>query len=251
MHIVDSVPEQSRLLGQLIASAERIVGFTGAGISTESGIPDFRSPNGLWSRMKPIEFQTFVQSEAARLEDWRRRFIFLDQFRAATPNAAHRALARLVTDRRAIGIITQNIDGLHQRSGVPADRLIELHGNGTYATCLDCGARVELDGIEAGIAASGHAPRCEACGGLVKAAVISFGQSLRPADMWAAEEMAEEADLFLAIGSSLVVQPAASYPIVAKRAGATLVIVNAEPTPLDGIADLVLRGPIGAVFEGC
>ena len=249
MHIVETVSEQRRLLAQLIASAERVVAFTGAGISTESGIPDFRSPGGLWSRMKPIEYADFVASEAARLEDWRRRFHFLREFQAAAPNVAHRTLAELAVEGRVIGVVTQNIDGLHQRAGTPPDRLVELHGNGTYATCLTCNEPAGFDGLEAEIAATGKAPRCRHCGGLLKAAVISFGQSLSPAAMWAAEELAEEADLYLAIGSSLVVQPAATFPVIAKRAGARLVIVNREPTPLDALADHALRGPIGTVFD--
>jgi NAD-dependent deacetylase len=234
-------------LARLIEGAERIVALTGAGISTESGIPDYRSPGGLWTTIKPITYQAFVASEAARLEDWRRRFAANERFRSAEPNAGHRALALLAREGRLVGLITQNIDGLHQRAGFPPDRLIEIHGNATHGRCLDCGTEMPLDAAEAMIAATGAAPRC-ACGGLVKAAVVSFGETLPEAALRRATKWAENCDLFLVVGSSLSVQPAASLPLVARRAGAALVLVNRDPTPLDGLCELTLRQPIGAVF---
>lgn len=248
MNVVVDPREGGLILARTIEAAGCVVVFTGAGISTESGIPDFRSPNGIWSKIKPIYYDEFVASETARLEDWRRRFRFRDEFRAAEPNVAHLAIARLVAEGRVNAVITQNIDGLHQRAGVPEDRLIEIHGNATYATCLECGRRHELDTVEEIMARTGHSPRCSACGGLVKAAVISFGQAMPTREMMRAEHAIEEADLFLAVGSSLQVQPAASLPMVAKHQGAHLVIVNRDPTPLDAIADHVLRGGIGEVF---
>jgi NAD-dependent deacetylase len=248
MNVIVDPREGGRILAELIEDVRCVVVFTGAGISTESGIPDFRSPNGIWSKIKPIYYDEFVSSETARLEDWRRRFHFRDEFRAAEPNVAHLAIARLVAEGRVNAVITQNIDGLHQRAGVPQDRLIEIHGNATHATCLDCGRRHELDTMEEVIARTGHSPRCTACGGLVKAAVISFGQAMPTLEMMRAEHAIEEADLFLAVGSSLQVQPAASLPMAAKYQGARLVIVNRDPTPLDAIADHVMRGAIGDVF---
>ncbi|MYZ48099.1 NAD-dependent deacetylase [Rhizobiales bacterium L72] len=236
------------VLAQLLAEAVRIVAFTGAGISTESGIPDFRSPGGIWSRMAPITYQEFVGSEAARLEDWRRRFVMNAEFARAEPNAGHRALALLLAEGRDLNVVTQNIDGLHQRSGVPPARLVELHGNATYGRCLECGARRELEDVRAEIDATGRAPRCPACGGLVKAAVISFGEAMPQAAMERAVRLAESADLLIVLGSSLVVHPAAMIPVVARESGADLVIVNRDPTPLDGVATLVLREAIGPVF---
>lgn len=249
MTTVEDDREGAAVLAEMVAAAESVVIFTGAGISTESGIPDFRGPNGLWTKITPIYYDEFVASETARREDWKRRFAFRDQIAAVEPNVAHHAIARLVAEGKVSAVITQNIDGLHQRAGVPDDRLIELHGNATFATCLDCGTRMELDAAEAAIAASGHAPRC-ACGGLIKAAVISFGQAMPSREMSRAEEAIQQADLFVAVGSSLTVQPAATLPMIAKYEGARLIVVNAEPTPLDGLADRVLRGSIGVVFSG-
>ena len=233
-------------LRRLIDGSERIVALTGAGISTESGIPDFRSPGGIWARMRPITFQEFVASEAARMEDWRRRFRMNEDFSRAKPNAGHRLLARLCEEGRLQAVITQNIDGLHRRAGMPAERLIEIHGNATHGRCLDCAARMELTDVRRMIDATGASPRC-ACGGLVKAAIVSFGERMPEDAMRSAGEHARASDLFLVLGSSLQVQPAASLPLVAQRGGASLVIVNREPTPLDDAAELVVRGPIGEV----
>jgi NAD-dependent deacetylase len=232
-------------LRELLQSAERGVVFTGAGISTESGISDFRSPGGVWSRMQPIQFDDFVRSEEMRREAWRRKFEADTEMSAAEPNSGHRAVASLVTRGTVACVVTQNIDGLHQRSGVPEERIIELHGNTTYAKCLDCGHRHELAPIRAAFEADGTLPLCETCGGLVKAATISFGQAMPEDAMRKAEEETLACDLFIAIGSSLVVYPAAGFPILAKRNGATLVILNREPTDLDSMADLVVNAEIG------
>ncbi|WP_034492089.1 SIR2 family NAD-dependent protein deacylase [Afifella pfennigii] len=234
-------------LGRMLGEAERIVAFTGAGISTESGIPDFRSPGGIWTRMEPITFQKFMASEEARLEDWQRRFTMNEVYGEAEPNIAHRALAHLVAEGHAQGIVTQNIDGLHARAGVPADKLVELHGNATYAHCLSCRQRFELEEMRAAITREGSSPRC-ACGGFVKSAIVSFGEAMPEAEMLRAYRLAEECDLMLVLGSSLLVEPAASVPRVAKRAGARLVILNREATPLHGLADLALEGEIGAML---
>lgn len=249
MRLIEEAGEAQAALDELFGTARNAVVFTGAGISTESGIPDFRSPGGVWSRMKPVLFDDFLASETARIEDWRRRFLMLEQFGAAPPNAAHLAIARLVARGVVGAVITQNIDGLHQRSGVPEARIIELHGNGTRAGCLDCDADVTLETARSAFEATGMAPRCPDCGGLVKARVISFGQAMPPNEMARAEEASLAADLFVVAGSSLVVYPAASFPMIAKRNGATLVICNRDDTDQDGIADVVIRGSLGLAFE--
>ena len=236
-------------LRQMIADAKSIVAFTGAGISTESGIPDFRSPGGIWTKYKPIEFGDFLASPEARRESWRRKFASEETMRKATPNAGHRALARLVEEGRMIAVVTQNIDGLHQASGVPDERVIELHGNSTYAACLDCRRRYELDWVREIFAVGERLPHCTACGGIVKTATISFGQAMPEAEMERARAVTLEADLFIVLGSSLVVYPAAGFPILAKRNGSRLVIVNREPTDQDELADLVINAEIGATMS--
>ena len=232
-------------LGRLIRAARRAVVFTGAGISTESGIPDFRSPGGIWTQYRPIDFEEFMSSDAARREAWRRKFATDPTIREARPNRGHRAVARLVRDGKAASVITQNIDGLHQASGVPDAQVIELHGNTTYAHCLDCRRRYEIEALRAAFEKSEEAPLCEACGGFVKTATISFGQPMPQEAMERAERETLAADLFIVLGSSLVVYPAAGFPELAKHKGATLVIVNRDPTGLDDIADLVLNRAIG------
>lgn len=245
----DELKTASADLASLFRESSRAVAFTGAGLSTESGIPDFRSPGGLWTQNKPIPFEAFMTSRAARTEAWRRKFVMDESFRNAQPSQGHRVLAALARAGRLDGIITQNIDNLHQDSGVAAGQLIELHGNGTYATCLACGRRYELAWVrERYDALGGEAPDCEACGGPVKSATISFGQAMPEAAMRLATEWTLGADLFLAIGSSLVVYPAAGLPIAASRNGARLVIVNREPTPLDDLADLVIAAEIGPLM---
>ncbi|WP_205666158.1 SIR2 family NAD-dependent protein deacylase [Aquabacter cavernae] len=237
-------------LRDFLAQARSAVAFTGAGLSTECGIPDFRSPGGLWTQNKPIPFDVFVAHQAARDEAWRRKFAMDAAFGAATPGRGHTALARLLADGRLRAIITQNIDGLHQASGVPDAALVELHGNTTYATCLDCGQRHELDWVRSRFEASGgKAPFCEACEGPVKTATISFGQAMPVAEMARADKLSRACDLFIVIGSSLVVYPAAGFPLIAKRAGARLVIINREETDFDEMADLVVRAEIGDVLE--
>jgi NAD-dependent deacetylase len=237
-------------LSALIADAKRIVAFTGAGISTECGIPDFRSPGGLWTQNRPIPFDEFLASRDARNEAWRRKFVLEEKFQMARPGRGHRALARLSATGKLAAIITQNIDNLHQLSGVPDRQIIELHGNGSYATCLDCNARYELDWVKERFTASGGlAPDCAACSGPVKSATISFGQAMPAQQMRLAERATLSADLFLVIGSSLVVWPAAGFPVMAKRNGARLVIINRESTDQDRFADLVVHDDIGDTLE--
>jgi NAD-dependent deacetylase len=229
---------------QLIDAAQRIVVFTGAGISTESGIPDFRSPGGTWTKMKPIDFSDFMRSDTARRETWKRRFEMEEAFVKATPNRGHRAVAELIRTGKASSVITQNIDGLHQDSGIPDDKIIELHGNTTYAHCLDCRQRYEIGALRVDFEQDRIVPSC-ACGGWVKTATISFGQSMPQREMMLAQKETLAADLFIVIGSSLVVYPAAGFPELAKRNGAALTILNRDETPLDGIADLVINRSIG------
>ena len=234
----------------MVSAAKRIVFFTGAGISTESGIPDFRSPGtGIWNKIKPIEFQDFLASDERRQESWRRRFgNDGNQWTDAKPNLGHRAVAKLIGDGLATAVITQNVDNLHQDSGVADDQVIELHGNTRYAKCLDCETRYELADLKRQFETLGRVEPCSRCGGVVKTATISFGQPMPQEAMARAQQETNTCDLFIVLGSSLVVYPAAGFPEYAKRLGAGLVIVNREPTPLDGLADLALHREIGTTM---
>jgi NAD-dependent deacetylase len=234
-------------LARHLDAATRVVVFTGAGISTESGIPDFRSPGGVWSKMKPIMFQDFVASPDARKEAWTRVFNRSAGWTGASPNAGHNAVTVLLKAGKVSSIITQNVDNLHQDSGAPPDKVIELHGNASYAKCLDCAARHELDDLEMPWR-RGEEIVCTHCAGLLKAATISFGQAMPELEMLRATEESRACDLFLVLGSSLVVFPAAGLPLEAKRHGAKLIIVNREPTELDDYADLVLNAEIGPLL---
>lgn len=234
-------------LAALLRAAARVVAFTGAGISTESGIPDFRSPGGVWSRMKPIMFQDFVSSREARREAWTRVFNRSAGWTGAAPNAGHRAVTELLQRGKVSAIVTQNVDNLHQDSGAPPDRVIELHGNASYAKCLECARRYELSALRPRWEAQEEI-LCDACGGLLKTATISFGQPMPEREMIRATAEARACDLFLVLGSSLVVYPAAGLPLEAKRHGAKLVIVNREPTDLDPYADLVVHAEIGPLL---
>ena len=245
-HCVASDNEPLTDLTRALGDAKRAVFFTGAGISTASGIDDFRSPGGVWSRMTPIEFADFVADEAVRLEDWRRRFRFAREFAAAQPNVAHLYIGAQV--RGGAHLVTQNIDGLHARAGAVRERTAELHGSGMGASCLECGVPYDLDDLEARIEATGRAPTCDRCGALVKANVVSFGQPMPETVLRRAAEWCSGADLMVCVGSSLVVNPAARLPLLAKRNGATLAIVNRDPTPLDAVADIRLDGDIVAIF---
>jgi NAD-dependent deacetylase len=241
--------DQAIILAEALKQAQRIVIFTGAGISTESGIPDFRSPGGVWSRMKPIYFQDFVSSEAHRREAWARVFSGAAGWVGKEPNVGHFAVSRLIADGRASGVITQNVDNLHQASGVPDAQIIELHGNASYAGCLACGLRHELEDLRAPFLERGEIPACRACGGLVKTATISFGQPMPEEPMARAEAESRQCDLFLVLGSSLRVTPASLFPLKARRSGARLLIVNREPTALDDEADLVVPADIGPTLS--
>ena len=236
-------------LARLIASSHRAVVFTGAGISTESGIPDFRSPGGIWTKMQPIAFQDYLSDPEARRLSWQRRLEMEETWKTVQPNDGHRCVAELVAQGRASHVITQNIDGLHQISGAPADLVIELHGNTREVRCLDCSARAEIADVLAHFAAHGEAPTCAACGGLLKTATISFGQPMPEGEMARAQAAVLASDLMLVLGSSLTVYPAAGFPLLAKRNGARLAILNRDETPQDRFADLVLRDEIGPTMQ--
>ena len=233
----------------LLRQARQAVVFTGAGISTESGIPDFRSPGGVWSKMKPIEFQDFLASGEMRREAWKRKFSGDDRMENAEPNLGHKAVARLVELGKVQAVITQNVDGLHQRSGVSGERVIELHGNSTYARCLQCGTRYELAELRAEFLRTQNPPLCSLCDGIIKTATISFGQPMPVEEVQRAEQLTRACDLFLVLGSSLVVYPAADFPLMAKRNGARLLIVNREPTHLDQISDLTINAELGTTLR--
>lgn len=228
----------------LLSRSKRVVFFTGAGISTESGIPDFRSPGGVWDKYQPIDFRDFVGSADMRREAWRRKFETDKVMRVAEPNRGHRAVAKLIELGVASAVITQNIDGLHQESGVPTEQVIELHGNGTYAKCLSCAKPYALETVFKHFQTTGDPLDCD-CGGFIKTATISFGQAMPEDEMIRAEHETLACDLFIAMGSSLVVYPAAGFPRIAKQNGATLVIINRDPTEQDVLADLVIHESIG------
>lgn len=236
-------------LTELFLGSRRILVFSGAGISTESGIPDFRSPGGVWSKMQPIYFQDFMASEHTRREAWRRRFSNADGWVGAKPNRGHYAVAELVRSGRASAVVTQNVDNLHQDSGVPEQKVIELHGNSTYALCLKCHTRYELADIEREFQETNNVGPCKKCGGIIKTATISFGQQMPELPMRRAHQETLTCDLFLVLGSSLSVFPAADFPVQAKQRGAKLVIVNRDPTAVDEIADLVIHDGIGDTLE--
>jgi NAD-dependent deacetylase len=231
-----------------IAASRRVVGFTGAGISTESGIPDFRSPNGVWAKYRTVYFDEFVSSREARMEYWRQKVENWPHVRDAQPNAGHSFFVALQQADKLRALITQNIDGLHQRAGLPRESVIELHGTTIEAVCLSCGDRVPSEDAVARVHAGELAPECRLCGGYLKPATVSFGQAMPEVEMRRATAAALDCDVFIAVGSSLVVYPAAGFPSLAKEHGATLVIINRDPTPLDAIADLVIHGEIGSVL---
>jgi NAD-dependent deacetylase len=230
-------------LAHRLSQSRSAVAFTGAGISTESGIPDFRSPGGIWSKSQPVYFDDFLASESARYEYWRQKSIAHREFADAKPNAGHRALASWEKSGWLKAVITQNIDGLHQDAG--SRTVLELHGTARHIACLDCQARYEAEQMVGRFLAEDRPPECSACGGITKHATVSFGQSLPEAVLEKSAELSAGADLFLAMGSSLVVQPAASLPAMAAQSGAFLVIINRDETPLDPHATLVIHAPIG------
>jgi NAD-dependent deacetylase len=242
------VETAAQALALHIRRARRVVVLTGAGMSTECGIPDFRSPGSPWLANPPMPFGQFLASEEARLEAWRRKFALDDHHRGAMPGLGHRALARLVERGIVETVITQNIDNMHQNAGIPAEKIIELHGNGTYARCLDCGRRHELAPCRSSVDVEGRSPRCLDCGGIVKSATISFGQAMPQEEMRRATLAARGADLMLAIGSSLLVYPAAGLPLLARDGGAVFLILNRGETGLDDEASERFEAEAGPVL---
>jgi NAD-dependent deacetylase len=245
IHAVNGADE----LAKLIESSHRALVFTGAGISTDSGIPDFRSPGGIWTKMLPIQFQDYVSDPEARRISWQRRLEMEEAWKTVEPNDGHRVVAELVARGKVSHVITQNIDALHQASGVPGGQVIELHGNTRHARCLDCGTPAEIADVLAHFRAHGEAPDCTACGGLIKTATISFGQPMPEGEMTRAQAASLDCDLMLVLGSSLAVYPAAGFPLLAKRNGARLAIVNRDETPQDSFANLVIHGEIGPTLR--
>ena len=231
-----------------VRSASAIVFFTGAGISTESGVPDFRSPGGVWTKYQPVLFQDFMASEAARVQHWQLKKATYELFKTVKPNLGHHAICQFEQRGQLLGLITQNIDGLHKIAGTSEAKLVELHGTDRLVTCLKCGKRYQPADVYEDLGEEFTAPTCGLCGGFLKSANVSFGQSMPVEAMQRAQAWSEQADIFIVIGSSLQVQPAASFPVIAKRNGALLAIVNRDPTPLDDLADFVDHGAIGESF---
>jgi len=231
----------------MVLESKKVVVFTGAGISTESGIPDFRSPGGIWDRFDPSEFtyQKFLASESGKEKYWQFSKSLWTVIAEAEPNRGHYAIAELHRLGKLDCVITQNIDFLHQRSGVPEEKVIEIHGTMKWVNCLECGRRYPREEIQRRLESGEKVPRCDSCGGITKPATISFGQPMPEKETRGAERRAAACDLFLVVGSSLVVYPAAQMPLIAKGNGAKLVIINLEPTPHDRYADIVINEKIG------
>jgi NAD-dependent deacetylase len=233
-----------------ILNAKKVVVFVGAGLSTESGIPDFRSPGGVWDKYDPEDFyfQNFISKKEAREKYWQMATEMYESMKDALPNAGHVAIADLERLGKLDCLITQNIDGLHFKAGNSEEKVLELHGTAMHVACLSCHKRYEREGVQDRIARGDSAPCCDVCGGLLKPATISFGQSMPERETAEAYRRSETCDLFMVIGSSLVVQPAAHMPVIAKRGGAKLVIINRDDTACDDIADILVRGPAGQIM---
>jgi NAD-dependent deacetylase len=241
---------ETERVAQWIVASKKVVVFAGAGLSTESGIPDFRSPGGVWDKYDPEDFyfHNFVSSETSRLKYWAMSTEMYEPIKRAQPNQAHLAIVELENMGKLDCVITQNVDGLHHKAGNSQGKIIELHGNSTFVACLSCRKRYDRDEIQERLKEGGGAPCCDACGGLLKPATISFGQAMPERETQEAYDRSSACDLFIVIGSSLVVQPAASMPVVAKRNGAKLVIINRDPTPCDDMADIVVHGSAGSTM---
>ena len=235
-------------LQELLEKSKKIVFFTGAGISTNSGIPDFRGPKGVWKTSTPIYFQDFISSKEKRIESWKRKFGNELSIDSAEPNEGHKRISEIM-DLKDSFLITQNVDNLHQESGIVDEKISELHGNATFARCLDCHKRYELKELKSEFLLTGEPPLCQECSGIIKTATVSFGQAMPEEEMQICQTEAIKSDLFICVGTSLAVFPAADIPILAKKTGAILVIINNEPTQMDHIADLVINRDISEVFS--
>ena len=236
-------------LQRLIEKSKKLVFFTGAGMSTNSGIPDFRGPKGVWKTSTPIYFQDFMGSKDKRIESWERKFSNELNIDLAKPNSGHLKLAEIINAKEEAHLITQNVDNLHQDSGINDSKITELHGNATYAKCLDCLKRYELDALKKEFLETKEPPNCNECGGIIKTATISFGQAMPEAEMIAAQRVSIQSDLFICLGSSLAVFPAADLPLLAKETDANLIIVNNEPTQMDHLSDLVINSDISETLS--
>jgi len=232
---------------KLLNESSYITAFTGAGISTDSGIPDFRSPGGVWDRYRIVTYQEFLSSEQARAYYWKMKKEFTQELIKAKPNKAHLALAELEKMGKLKAVITQNIDGLHQKAG--NNKVIELHGTNLYAHCIDCLKRWQIQEILYRLSETNYNPRCEYCGGLIKPSTISFGEPMPEAEMQKATEEAINSDLMLMIGSSLQVEPAASIPRLAYHSGAKLIFINRTETPYDYMATILFRESASKTME--
>jgi NAD-dependent deacetylase len=244
---MDTYSQRIEQAVELIKEAKKITAFTGAGISTESGISDFRSPGGVWDRYRIVTYQEFLSSPEARIEYWKMKKELFDEMKGSKPNKAHLALAELERMGKLDCLITQNIDGLHQEAG--STNVIELHGTNRKAICVRCGKFWPIEEIQAVLETGVLDPRCDVCKGFVKPATISFGQSMPEKEMIMAYDCASRCDLFLMIGSSLQVEPAASIPREAKRAVARLIFINRTETPYDSIASILFKESAGHVLE--
>lgn len=242
------MPDTIEQLEHLINDATNIVILTGAGISTESGVPDFRSPGGLWEQFRIVEYDEYISSEEARIEDWHRRFFMADQIGAVEPNIGHTKIAEWMNQGKCSSLITQNVDGLHLRGGAQKDKMIEIHGNATTASCITCGKHHSIEACRTLFESTGTSPKCQSCDGLVKADIVMFGEKMPVKKTAEAFKIAESADLFIAIGTSLVVNPAAGLPLHAKHNDAKFAIINRDPTQLDRFADCVVNSEIGEVM---
>ena len=236
-------------LQHLIEKSKKLVFFTGAGMSTNSGIPDFRGPKGVWKTSKPIYFKDFIGSKDKRIESWERKFSNELSIESAKPNSGHLKLAEIINRKEETHLITQNVDNLHQDSGIDNSKITELHGNATYAKCLDCSKRFELDSLKEDFLTTKEPPICNECKGVIKTATISFGQAMPEEEMITAQRVSIKSDLFICLGSSLAVFPAADLPLLAKETGANLVIINNEPTQMDHLSDLVINRDISEVLS--
>ena len=236
-------------LQHLIEKSKNLVFFTGAGISTNSGIPDFRGPKGVWKTATPIYFQDFISSKEKRVESWGKKFSNELSIDSAKPNIGHLKLAEIMNSKEESHLITQNVDNLHQDSGIDDSKITELHGNATYAKCLDCSRKYELSSLKEDFLLTKEPPVCRECKGLIKTATISFGQAMPEEEMITAQRVSIKSDLFICLGSSLAVFPAADLPLLAKETGANLVIINNEPTQMDHLSDLVINRDISEVLS--
>ena len=234
---------------ELINNCKYPVFFTGAGISTDSGIPDFRGPQGFWKTNKPIYYQDFISSEESRIKYWEQSINFKSNFGSFLPNDGHKAISKIINQKKQGHCITQNVDNLHQDGGLSSDDVTEIHGNATFAVCVDCKERIDLSLIHEKFKETNEPPLCNSCNGYIKTATISFGQPMPEKEMMRAQNEAANCDLMIAVGSSLVVYPAATIPLIGKQSGAKFVILNNEPTEMDQFADLVINESISDTFE--